>query len=297
MEKIAKKLYKPNDENFTDFYLFVNGPRELLPQEHYLVWFRIIRDHMIFIVKHSSQENIKYKANKYYQQCEKLRLSCYNGENLQILNDSAIKLVNEVHNFKKEILILQLNGKLNILLPPTFISHMLNELDKFRFMVHSMEITGEFPHNTAINEHKLWGADIEGHLDTIKNSTDTLNNNIRKTVYKQKKTFCLINKTTNEIISYLNHGIIPNFPYIDAHTELITSETILYLNLVSEIQELVENNFALGTLDEGILTHMLFEEMYYLCCITTADPGYDPLKEHQQRISSNSLNVVNSIVG
>lgn len=63
---------------------------------------------------------------------------------------------------------------------PTFISHMLNELEEYEKILLHLQRTGHLPEVNIVELHKLWLSDIVGHLDTIKSKLDFVELLIRK---------------------------------------------------------------------------------------------------------------------
>jgi hypothetical protein len=295
MEAIARSIYKEEDPLTYEFSLFFK--ERLDDFDHYIIWFRIIRDHMSFIQKHINDAQITNTTTKFFEMAETLRQSAMekNPRTLNQLNENAIILVDNVKQFKTSLLDMHVRVSLPLLLPPTFISHMLNELEKFRFMIYGMKTNGKFPPIMSMNEHKLWILDIVGHLDGIYNNIDAVNKFIRKRVRKQKKLFMKLSNSVEEFNCYLKHGICSDFTALNQLNISVVAETILYLRLVNEVQELIKAKIVLGTIDEEMLLHMILEEMYYLSGLKESVNSFNPLAEFQVMPDSETIKIISNI--
>lgn len=250
---------------------------------------------MIFISARS--EKYKQDANNFLGYAVQLRdLIGSNTNNLSIYNNNIIEFIESVRNFKR-LLLEQLSNATEppaVLLPPTFISHMLNELEKFRYITHHVKLTGILPPIYSLNEHKLWLIDIAGHLGAIKDNLDDMEKIMRHRTCEQKKVFEKLHAKSIELIGYLKHEILPNNA-IAALTSQAEVETLVYLHLVKEVADMVKNKYMLGIIDTHMLNHMIFEELYYLKNLQSASNFYDPLQCCQIKHNDTSMNVILSM--
>jgi hypothetical protein len=292
MEQLIRDLYDPKDEDMSDFVIFKKNVLSIA--DHYLFWLRVLQDHMIFI----SSRSQKYKAHaeSYLEHITQLKLKVPKQSDLKAVTEEIIAIIEVIRDFKRLLLDDLTNhlGEPTVLLPPTFISHMLNELEKFRFLVHHVKINGSLPPVYSLNEHELWLIDIAGHLGAIRDNLDETDKMLRRQAYKQCKIFAKLHAKAVEFICYLKHEVIPENA-ISGLTALADVETLLYLHFVKEVLELTERKQALGILDSRMLIHMLFEELYYLKNLQIATNLYDPLQACQIKPDPLSMRVVASI--
>lgn len=286
LREIINNIYDPNNDMTRDFSVFLNSNFELL--DHYHVLLRILQDHMMFV-----QERTKIHretAAEHFQTLDSLKESVIKSRyvNITDLNEQIIAIVEEVRNFKRQILSELLSGNRTVLLPPTLLSHMLNELEYFRFAVYYVRVNWEWPPNHNLNEHKLWLLDIEGHLQSIEDTLDPVEKLLRKRLTKHKKIFGKLHTKALEFIGYIKHGVEGGNQLLQLDNES-RSAVMLYLNLVNEIRELRGENLALGVIDEGMLLHMIFEELYYLHNLEGGTHDYDPIANIQVPLNARSI--------
>lgn len=272
-----------------DFAVFLKV--DLQPLDHYHVWLRILQDHMMFIYERTKVH--ADKALQYFNLLDSLKNTVAEDAvgGIAQFNDNVIDAVETVRNFKREILSELLAGDRTVLLPPTFLSHMLSELEHFRFVIYYMRVHGEMPPVHHLNEHKLWLLDIEGHLQSIEDTLDPVDKLLRKRLTKQKKMFGKLHMKALEFIGYIKHGVEGGNQLLQIDNES-RDAVILYLNLVNEIRQLRSDNLALGVIDEGMLLHMIFEEIYYLRQLQQGTHDYDPIAGIQVPLDTNSIAAV-----
>lgn len=286
LQAFIANIYNSREPDTEDFNILAE-PRFTL-RTHLLVGIRILRDHMIFINDRSKV--YADQAGTYLAALLSLRQNvlAQRGDPTSEYINEAIRIVDQIHNFKRNILAELMDGPPNITLPATFISHMLNELEKFRFLLYYVRENGTLPEINALNEHKLWLLDSEGHLQGIEDNLDPIEKLLRKRLCKQKKVFKALHAKALEAIGYVKHGVVGGNHLLRLHDDSRV-EVVLYLNLVNEIRELREQNLALGTINTHMLLHMLFEEIYYLRNLEQADPNrYDPFPNTQMQLDPRS---------
>lgn len=281
VNELIENLRSLGDNDMIDFDIFQKS--ELDVYDHYKFWFRVLQDHMIFIIKRSSNGS-RYPelANQYLNDITRMKdlLVNNNIRDFSEFNDAVISSIDGIRIFKQTILTELLQGPAKISLPPSFISHMLNELEKFRFITHYVKSNGEFPRPNSLNEHELWLTDIIGHLQGIKDNLDPVEKLIRKRLCKESKVFKCLRMKAEEFIGYARHNIVGG-----NHVEKLNADTIdavlVYINLLDEITTLRHDNYALGLIDTHMLIHMIFEEIYYIKGLVNSTPNYDPLAANQ----------------
>ncbi|CAH6419326.1 Domain of unknown function (DUF2935)-containing protein [uncultured virus] len=279
------------DGDIFDFKVLLKPKLEIF--DHYRIWIRILQDHMKFIVKRS--EVYKHTANTFLDILTRLKEEVITGvANFDQFNSRIIEIVENIRNFKRQILADLLGRPPQVLLPPTFLSHMLNELEKFRFMIYFIKVNKEFPPVNSLNEHELWLLDIAGHLGGIKDNLDAVEKLLRKRLYKQQKIFMALHNKALEFIGYVKHNVVGGYHLDRLDTQSIEA-TIVYLNLVKEILDLREGNLALGTIDREMLLHMILEEIYYLKILNMRIQNYDPLASYQLKPNEKSLAVISAM--
>lgn len=269
-----------------DFGIFQKTQLDIY--DHYRFW---LQDHMIFIIKRSKQ--YEQQTRDFLNHLTELKQSLMSG-NPNDFNEEVREIVEGIRDFKRSILSDLLTQQPQITLPATFISHMLNELEKFRFIIHYVKANNEFPPANNLNEHELLLLDIAGHLEGIKDNLDPIEKFLRKRLHEQKKIFKALHNKALELIGYIKHGVDPyrNTERIDGPS---MEATLLYLNLVNEILMIRSHNIAIGVIDRHMLLHMIFEEIYYLKCLDGSLQNYDPLQSIQMKFNGKSVAALEAI--
>lgn len=287
--ELITALHDPNNLFAAEFSIFNKPNLDIF--DHYRFWLTVLQHHMIFISDRSKAYEPQAKA--LHDRVVQLKQALKNNGEFTI-NGKVVALIEDVRNFKRQILSDLLSGPPMITLPPTFLSHMLNELEKFRFIAYFIQVNGEFPPIYSLNEHELWITDIVGHLGGIKDNLDSVEKLLRKRLHEQKKIFHALHHKTLEFIGYAKHNVIGEASLGRLNNEAMGA-VFLYLALVREVAELRSQNMALGIIDEGMLLHMIFEEIYYLKCLEVAAPGFDPLAACQLKPDPKSLTTINAM--
>ena len=139
-------------------------------------WLQILGDHSRFIYNSLSPKEINKlsKANYFSQEFDKLLYKARKDltpKETEILTMLAYKLTHNLRRFKLEIINDQLTGEIQISQPPTFINHMINELEEYVLILNQImhNIT---PNECALSYHMLWLLDGSGHASSIASNLD-----------------------------------------------------------------------------------------------------------------------------
>ncbi|MEQ8155061.1 MAG: DUF2935 domain-containing protein [Clostridiaceae bacterium] len=171
------------------------------------------------------------------------------AEDLSELNCEAYSAASKIRDFKLTILSKQLEEKISINLPPTFINHMINELDEYIMILNTL-IMGNAPSARDIHLHLLWLSDGAGHASTIASNLDVTQKELIKKSKEYSKVFTDLYLRSIEYNGYTRTAIL--------------------------------EKKVLGTLSPLVTDHMFREECYYLTKLSmvsdTNDPGCNPAK-------------------
>ena len=284
MEEFASRIYNPDNIFTQDFALFTDLARWNAYSD-YTIWLRILRDHMMMINQKLGKKEVELQDTtlRLQNEGERLRQIAFDRaqrnmslEELPALNSDALNLIQQVRTVKQLVLNRQLTGQIKIGFTPTIISHMLNELNNFLFIATTFATTGKMPPVILMNHHDLWVSDMVGHLDVIKCDLDGVEKMLHHRVEHNKKVFEEIHSKILEFISYIKHGVV-EFPALQRLTLTSIDETMIYLQLVREIYDQVNNKMIVSRLDPEFLLHMILEEMYYLRKLRDTQYGFDPV--------------------
>ncbi|GLC29485.1 DUF2935 domain-containing protein [Clostridium omnivorum] len=261
-----------------------NSIEELTLFEHHF-WLQILGDHSRFILNALSPKEVTFirQAEAFIDifdnLLEKSRMQL-SPEELSMLNKDAYSAAVEIRKFKLHLLSEHIKGKITISLPPTFINHMLNELDSYLCILSSL-LRGKAIKSKDIELHLLWLPDGSGHASTIASQLDMTEKELIKLSKEYSVEFDNLYLKTIEFNGYTRTGIydFPALKKLDTDAdEIMTCFKDFLDNLKKEIIE----KKVLGTLSPLAADHMSREECYYLTKLSMVSeakaPECDPAK-------------------
>jgi hypothetical protein len=249
-------------------------------------WLQILGDHGRFIYYGLpiDEEELLKKANRYIrifdQLLAKSRQSLSNAE-LDALSKDAYSQALEVRTFKLNLLELHLQGKTKIKLSPTFINHMVNEVEEYienlRYIVKGTLPPTQHP----IHHHLIWLQDAAGHAGAINDSLDAIEKDFKAKSNYFTKEFEHFYLKAIEIAGYLRTGL-QTFPALNRFNKQVDTEMSIFKDFLREIEELELNAEILGIFSPLMADHMAREECYYLIKLAESSgtplPKCDPTK-------------------
>lgn len=186
-----------------------------------------------------------------------------------------------LREFKLELIRKHLVGKIKIHLSPTFINHMVNELEEYVRILNHLKEGKVPPVYHELHHHLLWLLDAAGHSDAIYTNLDGVEKQLRKKSKTFKKDFEGFYLKAVELAGYLRTNLT-TFPALTKMNEDAQLEIKLFQNFLSELEELELSNQALGTFAPLMADHMYREECYYLMKLAESaniePPNCDPAK-------------------
>lgn len=261
-----------------------NNIKEMAIFEHRF-WLQILGDHSRFILNALSPKEKTYinEANEFIDLFDELLEKSrkpISSEDLHELNYKGYSAAIKIRQFKLTILSKQIEDKININLPPTFINHMLNELEEYIYILNDL-IKGNMPSIKDIHLHLLWLSDGVGHADSIAAALDSTHKILIKKSKEYSKLFTDLYLRTIEYKGYTRTGIC-DFPALKK-LDIDADETMnCFKNFLKELGEEILEKKILGTLQPIMADHMFREECYYitkLSMVTDIEaPKCDPAK-------------------
>lgn len=261
-----------------------NTIKEMSLFEHRF-WLQILGDHSRFILNALSPTEVSFieMSNKFISLfdnlLEKSRQPLSEDE-LTDLNNQAFKAAMEIRKFKLSILSRHITGKISISLPPTFINHMVNELDEYLFILNSL-IKGNPPPAGPIHFHLLWLLDGSGHASTIASNLDMTEKELIKKSKEYSKKFDDLYLKALEFNGYLRTGFF-DFPALGTLNEDANETMTCFKNFLTELENEIIKKKVLGAISPLTPDHMFREECYYLIKLSMVsdikEPQCDPAK-------------------
>ncbi|KGK87803.1 hypothetical protein DP73_13925 [Desulfosporosinus sp. HMP52] len=248
-------------------------------------WLQVLGDHSRFIYKASSpseKEEIS-RALYFIQEFDNLLTQTrqdLNREELSSINQLIWQRVQQLKEFKLHLIQRHLAGQIGLSLPPSFISHMVNELEEYLLVLGFLLKGEDVPLLHPTHYHLLWLLDAIGHADSIATSLDAVEKSLRMQGQQFTRDFESSYQKAIEMVGLARSLKI--FPELAEFNHEAASQIQQFNQFLIQLQEMLLNNTALGIIDPLIPDHMLREECYYLiklsCVSDVKSPPCDPGK-------------------
>lgn len=226
-------------------------------------WLRILRDHLTFIIDKLASVHVDELERANALKLVVLDQLDHVDSGVVVLSE-VLAAVRAVRQFKVYLLRRQVvdGGDFKLSLPPTFINHMLNELDQYLRLLQTVE-EGEVFQERVLNVHDLWLLDAAGHAESLMTELDPTEKDFKLLFKEQKKEFKMLHDKTKEFIAYVLR-INTSFDAVERLTVLAIDEITAFNRLLAEVYNLRIEEQVLGTFSALLIDHMLREEAYYL---------------------------------
>lgn len=261
-----------------------NNIKETTLFEHRF-WLQILGDHSRFILNALSptEKSFIEIANKFIDIFDGLLEKSHeslSNEELETLNHQSYAAGMKIREFKLDILTKQITDKITISLPPTFVSHMLNELDEYLSILTAI-IKGKSPKKGPIHLHLLWLPDGSGHASTVASNLDMTQKELIKRSKEYSKEFDNLYLRTIDYNGYTRTNIF-DFPALTKLNYDVSNVMGSFKNFLDALKDAIIEKQVLGSLMPLAADHMSREECYYLTKLSmvsdTKDPNCDPTK-------------------
>ena len=257
---------------------------ESLEELHF--WLQILGDHSRFIhdsLAPSEKEKIEI-ANSFKNRFDKLLLNSnqvLDQQALLLLLQESEKACQEIRAFKLEIIKEHIVGKIKISLSPSFINHMVNEVEE-AIRVFSCLAKGQMPPIVhSLHHDLLWLIDAAGHAGAVDSNLDQSEKKLKVESRKFTQDWEGFYLKAVELAGYLRTNIL-EFPALAKFHNDIYLEMSIFKRFLRELEEMELMNEALGTLSPLVADHMAREECYYLKKLADTtelpSPNCDPAK-------------------
>ena len=257
---------------------------ESLEELHF--WLQILGDHSRFIydsLAPDEKEKIEI-ANSFKKRFDKLLLNSkqeLDQQALLLLLQEAESSSQEIRSFKLELIKEHLVGKIKISLPPSFINHMVNEVEE-AIRIFSCLAKGQMPPVVhSLHHDLLWLIDAAGHAGAVDSNLDQAEKKLKEESRQFTKDWEGFYLKAIELAGYLRTNIL-EFPALAKFHSDIYLEMSIFKRFLRELEEMELMNEALGTLSPLMADHMAREECYYLKKLADTtelpSPNCDPAK-------------------
>ncbi|WP_053368052.1 DUF2935 domain-containing protein [Bacillus sp. FJAT-27245] len=251
-------------------------------RNEHLFWLQILGDHARFI--HEALTPVQTReireSSRFIQVFDTLLAQARTANPMQLAGTAEAEVL-RLREFKLDLLREHLAGKIKIHLPPTFINHMVNELEEYARILKHLR-AGEIPPlYHEVHHHLLWLLDAAGHSGAISSNLDSVEKRLKEKSDTFTKHFEQFYLKAVEMAGYLRTNL-KEFPALARFNTEAKLEIVLFQQFLEEIEELRLSKEALGTFAPLMADHMFREECYYLMKLSESanleKPNCDPAK-------------------
>jgi hypothetical protein len=200
---------------------------------------------------------------------------------LPALNREAAAATQELKEFKLSLLERLLLGKVELLFTPTFLNHMVNELEEYEKILAALLEGRPVPLFHPLHYDMVWLQDAVGHAASIASDLDLTEKPwIKKSQAFQKGFEGLFLKAV-EMAGYMRTEL-REFPAFRKFHRDIDLEMKVFMRFLQELEELQVSAELLDRISPLIPDHMFREECYYLLKLAKTGlvmaPACDPAR-------------------
>jgi hypothetical protein len=249
-------------------------------------WLQILGDHARFIrdaLSPTETVDIEH-ANAFVTRFDELLQRAsqpLTRSELVQLSQAADRYTARLREFKLYLLRRHLTSDIRLSLPPTFINHMVNELEEYQRILSAL-VTGDVPPPVhPAHHHVVWLADAMGHSVILEDMVDPVEGQIRAKSHEFAKQFEAFYLKAVEVAGYLRTRLA-DFPALERLNRDVELEMKLFREFLRELEEMRLDASLLAGFGPLLPDHMAREECYYLLKLaeTTkiSPPACDPAK-------------------
>ena len=243
-------------------------------------WLQILGDHSRFIFNTLSPKETAdiQTAQHYIKAFDQLLNQARDIESdaqLGTLNKQAYSLTVNLRQFKLSILERQLVKQIAIGLTPTFINHMVNELEEYLRILDSLLEGKPVPQFDALHHDFVWLSDAVGHAAAISSDLDFVEKRLIERSQEFEGHFQQFYLKSIEMAGYMRTEL-RDFPaFRRFHTD-VDMEMNLFRAFLKELEDLELSAEVLSRISPLMPDHMMREECYYLMKLAQLGLVQDP---------------------
>ncbi|WP_409344845.1 DUF2935 domain-containing protein [Paenibacillus sp. MBLB4367] len=249
-------------------------------------WLQLMGDHARIIAdKLSPKEEESFHAAQLYVQAFDELLDSSRGpdaeSNVDELNQQAYTMTIQLRAFKLDLLAKRLLGKVEAGLPPTMLSHMVNELEEYVRILQALSAGKSVPVFDALHHDMLWLSSASGHASFLAGEMDPVEKRLIKQCRQFESQFQEHYVKGVELAGYTRTQL-RDYPAMRRFHQEINKEMKRFIGLLKELEELEHSSEAIGRLSPLMPDHVLREAYYYLHKLAMFEavpkPDGDPTK-------------------
>lgn len=247
----------------------VQGFMEAARFEHRF-WLQVLGDHARFLhealapVEKEEIETASYFINTFDRLLGRIETT-----DLVHLSMRADEEAKKIRQFKLELIAKMLTGKVKIHFGPTFVNHMVNEVEEYIRVLEYLKKGQVPPIFHELHHHTVWLLDAAGHAGAIQSNLDQVEKRLKTRSEKYMKDFEDFYLKAVEMTGYLRTNLTA-FPALQKMNADVSMEIQLFMKFLDELKELELTEQALGSFAPLMADHMFREECYYLTKVAEA---------------------------
>ncbi|KRE57816.1 DUF2935 domain-containing protein [Paenibacillus sp. Soil750] len=231
-------------------------------------WLQILGDHARFIFNALSPKETKEieMAHQFITQFDQLLHLARRPDaptRINDLNKQAYELTMNLRGFKLSLLDQMLVGKIKMGLVPTFINHMVNELEEYLKILVSLLEGKPVPIYVPLHHHLLWLPDAAGHAASIAMELDAVEKRLIKRSEQFEQHFNAFYLKAIELSGY-TRTMRTTFPALSRFHSDVNLEMSIFMSFLLELETIDLSAELLSRLNPLVPDHMYREECYYL---------------------------------
>ncbi|SOB99520.1 hypothetical protein SAMN05880501_102222 [Ureibacillus xyleni] len=230
-------------------------------------WLHVLSDHSRFIHDslYPSQKDDISKASYFIKHFDQLRgqVDALNESNIETFTNNVEGLVAQLKQFKLSLIKRHLLGQMKIHLTPTFMNHMVNELEEYQLILSYLKVKKVPPIFHELHHHLVWLIDAAGHAGAINDRLDGVEKMLKEKSHEFTKHFEQFYLKAVELTGYLRTNV-KRFPALNKFNHDVEVEMGLFKTFLNELKEMELSAEVLGTFSASMADHMAREEQYYL---------------------------------
>lgn len=250
-------------------------------------WLQVLGDHGRFLSESLALKEKEFinQANYFTRTFDELLIRSkrnMTNEELERLVQEANQASLEIRKLKLTILEKLLLKVVTIALPPTFINHMVNEVEEFIRLLKYLLNKRIPPVEHPLHHDLIWLIDAAGHAGAINDRLDHTEKDLKLKSAMFTKQFEGFYLKAIEMAGYLRTNL-STFPALARFHHQIDLEMTIFKAFLRELEELELTKQTLSILSPLMADHMAREECYYLTKLAEStevvrDPNCDPGK-------------------
>lgn len=250
-------------------------------------WLQILGDHARFIYHALSPDETQdvQTAQSFIRLFDGLLAIARNPGGsetvLTEMNKQAHDAVLNLRRFKLQLLDRLLFAQVKIGLTPTFINHMVNELEEYLKILNELVAGNPVPRFPSLHHDLLWLPDAAGHAASIAMDLDSVEQRLIQKSEQFEKHFNDFYLKAIELTGYFR-TMRDHYPALAKFHSDVNVEMAIFMAFLKELEEQGITAEMLSRLNPLVPDHMYREECYYLLKLSqsgaAAPPNCDPAK-------------------